>query len=72
MGAYLFQSGYAKWFAAPRRQIHVERYQELIFLFALALAGIVLGQILRRVRRVAEDYAARRASTVPTNTRDIR
>lgn len=60
MCGYLFLLGYAKWFAAPERRITIERYQELIFLLALALSGMVLGQIVRRVRRIAEDYADRR------------
>ena len=63
MGAYLFLLGYGRWFAAPERNLRIERYQELIFLLALALSGIVLGQILRRVRRIAEDYAQRPSAT---------
>ena len=63
MGAYLFLLGYGRWFAAPERNLRIERYQELIFLLALALSGIVLGQILRRVRRIAEDYARRPSAT---------
>lgn len=59
MGGYLFLLGYGRWFAAAERNLRIERYQELIFLVALALSGIVLGQILRRVRRIAEDYARR-------------
>ena len=31
-------------------------------LLALGLTGITLGQVLRRVRRMAEDYAARRGA----------
>lgn len=56
VGGYLFLLGYSKWFA-PERHLRVDRYQQLIFVLAIALAGIVLGQILRRVRRMAEDYA---------------
>lgn len=59
MGGYLFLLGYGRWFAAPERNLRVERYQELIFLVAVALSGIVLGQMLRRVRRIAEEYAWR-------------
>lgn len=57
MFAYLFLLGYGRWFAAPERNLRIERYQELIFLLALALSGIVLGQTVLRVRRIAEDYA---------------
>jgi hypothetical protein len=31
---------------------------QLAMLLSLGLTGIVIGQVLRRVRRVAEDYAA--------------
>jgi hypothetical protein len=65
MCGYLFLLGYGRWFAAPERNLRIERYQELIFLVALALSGIVLGQILRRVRRIAEDYAGRSSGRVP-------
>lgn len=42
---YLFLLGYAKWFS--QRDLRVPRFQELIVLLALALSGIVLGQIIR-------------------------
>jgi hypothetical protein len=58
MASYIFLLGYARWFS--QRALHVPRYQQLIFLLALALTGIVLGQVIRRVRVMAEDYAARR------------
>ena len=57
LAGYLFLLGYAKWFTD--RDVRVPRYHELIFLLALGLAGVVLGQIIRRVRRLAEDYARR-------------
>lgn len=59
MGGYLFVLGHAKWFADPERRLRVERYQQIIFLLALGLAGVVLGQVIRRLRPVAEDFAAR-------------
>jgi hypothetical protein len=59
MCGYLFLLGYGRWFANPQRNLRIERYQEIIFLLALGLSGIVLGQILRRVRRIAEDYTRR-------------
>lgn len=65
MCGYLFVLGYAKWFADPARHLRVERYEQLIFLLALGLTGIVLGQVIRRLRPVAEslaDRAARRES----------
>ncbi len=55
---YMFLLGYAKWFAASR-DIRVPRYQQAIFLLALVLSGIILGQVVRRVRRMALEYAGR-------------
>lgn len=57
MAAYLFLSGYARWFAAA--DLRLPRYHQVIFLLALGLTGIVLGQVIRRVRGLARDYAAR-------------
>ena len=61
MAGYLFLLGYVKWFTAPevREDIGVPRYHQIIFLLALALCGIVLGQVIRRVRGLAKEYAAR-------------
>jgi O-antigen ligase len=65
MAGYLVLLGYARWFAGRDeslfgpRDLSVPRYQQLIVLFALALLGIVLGQMIRRVRALAEDYARR-------------
>jgi hypothetical protein len=55
---YLCLSGYARWFAGDR-DLTVPRYQQLIFIAALVLAGIILGQVVRQVRGLAEDFAAR-------------
>ena len=57
MVGYLFVLGYAKWFTTA--DLRVPRYHQIIFLLALALTGIVLGQVIRRVRGLARDYAAR-------------
>jgi hypothetical protein len=57
MAGYLALLGYAKWFAD--RDLRVPRYHQIILLLALALTGVVLGQVIRRVRRIAEEYAAR-------------
>lgn len=56
MAGYVVLLGYAKWYAPETR---VPRYHQLILLAALALSGIVVGQVIRRFRDVAEDYAAR-------------
>jgi hypothetical protein len=53
--AYLFLLGYARWFAD--RDLRVPRYQQLIFLLAVVLTGVILGQVIRRVRRLADAYA---------------
>lgn len=57
---YLFVLGQGKWYAQPPRT--VPRHQQLIMVIALVLTGIILGQIVRRAARMAEDYAARIAA----------
>jgi hypothetical protein len=57
MAGYVLLLGYAKWFT--ERDIRVPRYHQIILLLALALTGIVLGQVIRRVRGLAKEYAAR-------------
>jgi hypothetical protein len=59
MAGYLCLLGYARWFAGPDRELSVPRYQQLIVLVAMALAGIVLGQVIRRVRAMALEFAER-------------
>jgi hypothetical protein len=53
---YLFLMGYARWFQESQR---VPRYQQLLTLIALAISGVILGQVIRRVKHVAESYARR-------------
>jgi len=53
---YLFLMGYAKWAEEAQR---VPRYQQLLTLVGIALGGIILGQVIRRVKHLAEDYARR-------------
>ena len=38
-------------------ELHVPRYHQVIMLLAIGTAGVMLGQIVRHVRRLAEDYA---------------
>ncbi len=59
IAGYLAVCGYARWYAGDRL-LRVPVYQELIFITALALAGIILGQVVRWVRAMAEDFAAHR------------
>jgi len=56
-GGYLFALGYARWFVD--RDIRVPRYHQVIFLLAVVLTGVIVGQVIRRVRCLAEDYARR-------------
>ena len=62
MLGYLFLLGHAKWYAPGQM---VPRYHEVMFLLALGLTGITIGQVLRRVRGMAEEYAARRMVESP-------
>ena len=39
------------------------RFHELLFLVGLVLTAVVLGQLVRRVRRLAADYARRAGET---------
>ncbi len=56
--SYLLVAGQA---ARMRPSVSVDRTHELIVLLAIALCGVTLGQLLRRGRALAEDYAGRRA-----------
>jgi len=68
---YLCVLGCAKW---PERfgftkvlgdavaDYRVPRYHEVIVLVAIVMAGVMLGQIVRRVRHLAEDFAERAAN----------
>jgi hypothetical protein len=44
------------------RDVRVPRYHELIFLTALAMSGIIQGQVIRRVKSMAAEYARRQAA----------
>jgi hypothetical protein len=65
MAAYLVLLGYAKWWAGREesllgpRDITVPRYHQLIFLLGLALCGVVLGQVIRRVKAMAAEFVRR-------------
>jgi hypothetical protein len=61
LAGFLVLLGYAKWFTD--RDLRVPRYQQLIVLLAIVLTGVILGQLVRRVRAMAEDYAARVGAT---------
>jgi hypothetical protein len=68
MAGYIFLLGYVKYYVAAERAAatSVPRYYELIVLVALAMEGIILGQLIRRVRVMAEDFARRLARESPS------
>jgi len=55
---YVWILGWAVWIQSVR-DVRVPRYHELIFLTALALCGIIQGQVIRRVKSLAAQYARR-------------
>jgi len=65
MLGYVGVLGCAKWPAtfglAVDVDLTVPRFHQLVMIAGLALTGIVVGQVIRRVRRLAEDYAHRLA-----------
>ena len=66
MLGYICLLGCAKWpktFGKGEVDISVPRYEQLIVLVALGLTGIILGQAVRRVRHLAEDFADRISAT---------
>ncbi len=63
---YLCVLGHARWFAADPDRL-VPRYHQLIVLLAIGFCGLILGQVIRRVRQLAEQYA-RRMATIEKNS----
>ena len=70
--AYLCVLGCAKWpenlglsqvVGQTTADLRVPRYHQLIMLVAIVMAGVMLGQIVRRVRRLAQEFAERSQST---------
>jgi hypothetical protein len=64
---YAWLLGWASWIR-ELREIRVPRYHELILLTALAMSGIIQGQVIRRVRTMATEYARRQAGVGPPAT----
>lgn len=60
VGCYLFLMGYARWMEESQR---VPRFQQLLVLAGLVISGLVLGQVIRRVKHLAEFYAQRMRDT---------
>jgi hypothetical protein len=68
VAGYLFLLAYARWFAGREldvwldqaaRDLTVPRYHQVIVVMALVLTGVIVGQVIRRVRSLAEAYAVR-------------
>ena len=62
VAGYLFLLGFARWGSIPgwpKPDMTVPRYYQVIMVLALVLTGVVLGQVIRRVRRFADTYARR-------------
>jgi hypothetical protein len=63
MASYMVLLGFAKWHATwfnlPPREMFVPRYAQLLTLLAMAMTGIALGQLIRQVKSMAEDFASR-------------
>jgi hypothetical protein len=64
MLGYVWLLGWAVWIERAR-DVRVPRYHELIFLTALAMSGIIQGQVIRRVKALAAEYARRLAMVDP-------
>ena len=63
---YLFLLGFALWGKVPgweRADQTVPRHHQIIFLLGLVLTGVILGQVIRRVRHLATQYAHRLEAT---------
>jgi hypothetical protein len=56
---YVVLLGHDRWFRSPAPAAFVPRYQQLIVLLALAMTGLILGQVIRRVSSIAREYAVR-------------
>jgi hypothetical protein len=61
VAGYVWLLGWARWTAGVH-DVHVPRYHQLIILTGLALCGIIQGQVIRRVRSLAVEYARRLAA----------
>lgn len=57
MVGYLFLLGYARF--GTGRDLRVPRHEQAMVLLALLLCGVILGQMARYIRRLAEDYLRR-------------
>jgi len=59
VAGYLFLLGFARWGSIPgweKPDMALPRHAQVIFVLGLVLTGIVLGQLIRRVRCLAESF----------------
>lgn len=59
---YLVVLGNARWW---RPALQVPRYWQALFLFSLVMTGVAAGQVIRRSRELAEDFARRLGAPLP-------
>jgi hypothetical protein len=65
LAGYVVLLGCAKWperFGKGDVDIRVPRYEQAMTLLAIALAGVMIGQVIRRARALAEDFSRRLAA----------
>ena len=71
VAGYVCLLGLAKWpaaFGQPGLDLQVPRYHQMVVIASLVVAGILLGQVVRRVRVLATDYACRTQGAAPQQT----
>jgi hypothetical protein len=60
VAGYLLVLGQGRWFRDP--PLAVPRHQQLIMVVGLTLSGVILGQVVRRAARMAQEYSQRVAT----------
>ena len=66
---YVLGATHPDWFGSDVRNFVVPRYAQATLLAGLALTGVILGQVIRRVRSLAEQYAERIVASGGKSTR---
>lgn len=70
LGGYLFLLGWVRWQVVdPARHAAMlaPRRNQLIIMLAIAIAGVLVGQMVRQARAMAEDYRRRSALAPPAD-----
>jgi hypothetical protein len=57
MGAFLFFHGYIRYWLEMPAGARLPHVQQTIFLLALAVTGLIVGQVVRQARRLSEGHA---------------